>query len=81
MQRPWIKIYDLTISTNYLENRTMSHAITVNGKLKFTYLGSTPSAQCTLMMRSLPELEKPLWHLEDFVQMSGSEMESSLTPS
>ena len=32
------------------------------------------------MMRSLPELQKPVWHLEDPVQMSGSEMESSLTP-
>ena len=30
------------------------------------------------MMRSLPELQKPL---EDSVQMSGREMELSLTPS
>ena len=34
----------------------------------------------TLMMRSLPELQKPVWHSEDSVQMSGSEMETSLTP-
>ena len=26
--------------------------------------------QRTLMMRSLPELQKPVWHLEDSVQMS-----------
>ena len=37
--------------------------------------------QCTLMMRSLPELKKSVWHSEDSMQMSGSVMESSLTPS
>ena len=33
------------------------------------------------MVRSLPELQKPVWYSEDSVQMSGSEMGSSLTPS
>ena len=52
--------------------------------------------QFTLMMRSLPELKKKkqktkkkkkkkkkktVWHSEDALQMSGSEIESSLTPS
>ena len=32
------------------------------------------------MMRSLPELQKPVWHSEDSVQISGSKMEWSLTP-
>ena len=49
---------------------------------KFAYLWEALfPEQCTLMMRSLPELQKPVWLLEDSVQMSGSEMESSLTPS
>ena len=34
-----------------------------------------------MMMRSLPELQKQVWHSENCIQMSGSEMESSLTPS
>ena len=61
--------------------------ITVNGQKlkvvdkKFTYLGSTLSKkQCTLIMRSLPELQNPVWHSDDSMQMSGSAMES-LTPS
>ena len=33
------------------------------------------------MMRSLPEWQKPVWHSKESVQMSGSVMESSLTPS
>ena len=33
-----------------------------------------------LMMTSLPELQKQVWHSEDSVQISGSVMESSLTP-
>ena len=32
------------------------------------------------MMTSLPELQKQVWHSKDSVQISGSEMESSLTP-
>ena len=31
------------------------------------------------MMRSVPELQKPVWHSEDSAQMFGIEMESSLT--
>ena len=31
--------------------------------------------QCTLMMRSLRGLQKPVWHLEDSAQMSWGEME------
>ena len=85
--------YDLTISTKKTEvvhqpapgKPYNEPTIIVNGQKlkvvdKFTYLGSTLE-QCILMMRSLPELQKPVWHLEDSVQMSGSEMESSLTPS
>ena len=56
--------------------------ITVNGqKLKFVDKFTYLPEQCTLMMRSLPELQKPVWHSEDSVQMSGSVMKSSLTPS
>ena len=56
--------------------------ITVNGqKLKvvdiFFYLGITLSRA----LHILTELQKPVWLSEDSVQMSGSEMESSLTPS
>ena len=86
--------YDLTISTItkvvHQPAPGKPHnepTITVNGQKlkvvdKFTYLGSTffPE-QCTLMVRSLPEMQKPVWYSEDSVQMSGSEMESSLTPS
>ena len=57
---------DLTISTKEL---------LINS---FTWEALFPE-QCTLMMRSLPEWQKPVCHLEDSVQMSGSEMESSLT--
>ena len=31
------------------------------------------------MMISVPEMQKPVWLSEDSLQMSGSEMESSLT--
>ena len=63
--------------------------ISVNGQRqvvdKFTYLGRTLSRAVhtciILMMRSLPELQKPVWLSEDSVQMYVSEMESSLTPS
>ena len=37
--------------------------------------------QCTLIIRPLPELQKPVWRLEDFMQMYANEMESSLTSS
>ena len=86
--------YDLTISTKKTEvvhqpapgKPYNEPTITVNGQKlkvvdKFTYLGSTLSRQCILMMRSLPELQRLVWHSDDSVQMSGSEMESSLTPS
>ena len=43
----------------------------------FTYLGSTLSGQCTLMMRSLLELH----FLSDYMEMSGIEAESGLTQS
>ena len=77
--------YDLTISTKKTEvvhqpapgKPYNEPTITVNGqKLK-----AFSPEQCILMMRSLPELQKLVWHSEDSVQMSGSEMESSLTPS
>ena len=63
--------------------------ITVNGQKlkvvdKFTYLGSTLSRAVHIdeeVTRILPESQKPVWHSEDSVQMSGSEMEPSLTPS
>ena len=59
--------------------------ITTNGpKLKADDKSSTWEAlypeQCTLLMRSLPEFQAML-HSEEYVQMAGSEMESSLTPS
>ena len=80
--------YDLTISTKKTEvvdqpapgKRYNEPTITVNvEKLKvvdkFTYLGSKLfPEQCSLMMRSLPELQKPVWHSEDSVKMSWSEM-------
>ena len=37
--------------------------------------------QRTLMMRLLTELLKPVWHLADYVEISGIEMEASLTQS
>ena len=61
--------------------------ISVNGQKKlkvvdkFTYMESTLSKAVHTDDRSLPELQKPVWHLEDSVKMSGNEMESSLTPS
>ena len=75
---------DLTISTKKTEvvhqpapgKPYNEQTITVNGQTlkgvdKFTYLGSTLSRA----------VQKPVLHLEDSMQMSGSEMESSLTPS
>ena len=58
--------------------------ITVNGqqlKVVFQLLINSPTwealapVQCTLKMRSLSALQKSVWHLEEAVQMSGSEME------
>ena len=83
--------YDLAISTKTTEvvhqpapeKPYNELTINVNGqKLKnsSTWEALFPE-QCTLMMRSLSELQKPVWLSEDSVQMSGSEMESSLTPS
>ena len=37
--------------------------------------------QRTLMMRLLTELLKPVWHLAVYVEISGIEMESTLTQS
>ena len=81
--------YDFTISTKGVHQpapgkRYNEPTNTVNGQKlkvvdKFTYI-LVPD-QCKLMMRSLPELQKPLRHTEESMQMSGSEMESSLTPS
>ena len=73
-------------TSQHLENRTMNQPslwMEKNWKLLInspTWEALFPE-QCTLMMRSLQELLKPVWHSEDSVQMSGSEMESSLTPS
>ena len=86
--------YDFTISTQYTEavhqpapgKPYNELTITVNGQKlkvvdKFTYLEAVSPEQCTLMLRSLPELQTQVWHSEDSGQMYGSEMESSLTPS
>ena len=67
--------YDLTISTRKTEvvhqpapgKPYNEPTITVNGqKLKVVDNSPTWEAlfpeQCTLMMRSLPELQKPVWH-------------------
>ena len=86
--------YDLTISTKRqrlytnqdLENRTMNQpSLWMDKNWKLLIHSPTWEAlfpeQCTLMMRSLSELQKTVLLTEDSVQMSGSEMESSLTPS
>ena len=83
-KEPWIKSHsDLTISTKKTEvvhqpapgKLYNEQTITVNGpKLKvvdkFTYLGSTLSRAVHIDDELLPELQKPVWHLEDSVQMS-----------
>ena len=78
--------YDLTISTK----RQVVHQ-PAPGKLysedkNFKLMINSPTweelspEQCTLMMRSLPELQKSVWHLGDCANGWGK-MESSLTPS
>ena len=74
--------YDFTISTKKKEvvhqpapeKQYNEPTITANGqKLKvvdFIYIGST----LILIMKSLSELQKPVWHSEDYVQMPLSEM-------
>ena len=48
---------------------------------KFTYLGSTLSRVCTLMMKSMLELTKLVQHLAGYVEVFGTEVESDLTQS
>ena len=71
-KEPWIKFH--------------RHVITMISQSAQKHRGCTPTStwkalfpeQCTLMMRSLPELQKQVWLFQDYVQMSGSAMESSL---
>ena len=83
--------FDLTISTKTVALQPVpgkpynEPTTSVNvQKLKVVTNSPTLEAlsrdQCILMMRFLPELQKPVWHLEYSVQMSGSKMESSLAP-
>ena len=78
--------YDLTISTKKTEavhqpapgKPYNEPTITVDGQKlkvvdKFTYLGSTLFRE--VHTESLPESQKPVWLLEDSVQICGSEME------
>ena len=69
--------YDITISTKKTEVVQQPAPGKPYNEPTSTYLESTLSRA----VHSLPELQKQVWHSEDSVQMSGSEMESSLTPS
>ena len=46
---------------------------------KFIYLGSTFLELCTLMMKSMPELQKLVQHLADYVEVFRIEVESDDT--
>ena len=59
----------------------MTANMLVNDKAPNEIVGIGVLCIRTVMMRSLPELQKPVWHSEDSAQLSGSDMESSLTPS
>ena len=86
--------YDLTISTK--KSKVLRQpapgkpynqpTITVDGQKlkvddKFTDLGSTLSRAVHIDDEVTARIAKPVWHSEDSVQMSGAEIESSLTPS
>ena len=83
--------FQLTISTKKTEvvhqpapgKPYREPTITVNGQKlqvvdKLPILEALSPEQCTLMMRSQPELRRPALHSADFAQMSGNEMESDL---
>ena len=84
--------YDLTFSTKKTEverqpalGRPYSQPTITVEDHKLLVIENSPirealfPEQCTVMMRLLPELPKPVWLLADFVQMSGSGIESDLT--
>ena len=78
--------YNLTISTKPTEVVLQSApgklysepTITVNGTNCKLSINLPISQQFTLMIRLLSELRKPVWHLADLAQMSGSGMETKL---